>query len=274
MEHIDIKSYSDCVVEYLTESSIDHWRVRTDDTEFLTEFIQVLQDTEQEGRTVEWLCDQAVIKEFEQDFVRAAKAADLITESTLTIRESTDPTKNTPTIFLNPEKAVALLPVGGGEAARVEITEEEACQRLWDNYQSEWDIAMPHSIDAPPYSRLLTMAEQKLGEGVGEEIDTAYTAVAKRSPDEQPEPVTVALLIGAKHELLLNDLVDWAETSTLATQGTVSKLKQQLEEFDIITTESESIGVGRPRQRLVFADESMESLPADELVAHVQSVLA
>ncbi|PSP46504.1 hypothetical protein BRC69_03390, partial [Halobacteriales archaeon QH_6_66_25] len=27
--------------------------------------------------------------------------------------------------------------------------------------------------------------------------------------------------------------------------------------------------VGRPRQRLVFSDESMQSLPADELLAHV-----
>ena len=33
-------------------------------------------------------------------------------------------------------------------------------------------------------------------------------------------------------------------------------------------------GVGRPRQRLVFADDSLESLPADELVAHVQGALA
>jgi len=76
------------------------------------------------------------------------------------------------------------------------------------------------------------------------------------------------------HELLLNDIVDWAETSTLATQGTVSKLKQRLEAVDLIGTESESVGVGRPRQRLVLSDESMGSLPADELVAHAQSVLA
>lgn len=154
------------------------------------------------------------------------------------------------------------------------VTDEAACQRLWGKYQEEWEVAMPHSIDAPPYSRLLTIADQKLGEDVGAEIDAAYSAVESRSPDEQPEPVTVALLVGAKHELLLNDVVDWAETSTLATQGTVSKLKQQLEEFKIVATESESVGVGRPRQRLVLSDESLQSLPADELLAHLQSVLA
>jgi len=274
MDHIEIKSYRNCLTDCLEDASVDHWRVRTDDTEFLSEFIETLQEAGGADTTVEWLCDQEVVKRLEKNFVRAAKAADLVTEGTLTIRESTDPTTNTPTMLLSSGKVVTLLPVGGGEAATVEITDEAACERLWEKYQSEWDIAMPHSIDTPPYSRLLTMADQKLGEGVGADIDTAYTAVESRSPDEQPEPVTVALLVGAKHELLLNDIVDWAETSTLATQGTVSKLKQQLEEFDLIATESESVGVGRPRQRLVFSDESMQSLPADELVAHVQSVLA
>ena len=274
MEHIEISSYRSCLVDCLGDTSIDHWRVRTDDPEVLSEFIDILQEEQPAGKRIEWLCDQEIIKGLKKNFVRAAKASDLVTESTLTIRESTDAATNTPTVLVSPGKTVALLPVDGGEAVRVDITEEAACERLWEKYQSEWDIAMPHSIDTPPYSRLLTMAEQKLGPDVGADIDTAYTAVESRSPDEQPEPVTVALLVGAKHQLLLNDIVDWAETSTLATQGTVSKLKQRLEEFDIITTESESVGVGRPRQRLVFADDSLESLPADELVAHVQGALA
>ena len=274
MEHIEITSYDDCLVSCLDEPSVDHWRVRTDDPVFLSAFIDVLQEEDPVGKRIEWLCDQDVIKGLEKNFVRAAKASDLVTESTLTIRESTDAAPNTPTVLVSPEQTVSLLPVGDGEAVQIDITEEAACERLWEKHQSEWDIAMPHSIDTPPYSRLVTMAEQKLGDGVGADIDTAYTAVESRSPDEQPEPVTVSLLVGAKHELLLNDIVDWAETSTLATQGTVSKLKQRLEEFDIIATESKSVGVGRPRQRLVFSDESMQSLPADELLAHVQGVLA
>ncbi|PSQ48100.1 hypothetical protein BRD19_07540 [Halobacteriales archaeon SW_7_65_23] len=255
MEHIEISSYRSCLVDCLGDTSIDHWRVRTDDPEVLSEFIDILQEEQPAGKRIEWLCDQEIIKGLKKNFVRAAKASDLVTESTLTIRESTDAATNTPTVLVSPEKTVALLSVDGGEAVRVDITEEAACERLWEKYQSEWDIAMPHSIDTPPYSRLLTMAEQKLGPDVGADV-------------------TVALLVGAKHQLLLNDIVDWAETSTLATQGTVSKLKQRLEEFDIITTESESVGVGRPRQRLVFADDSLESLPADELVAHVQGALA
>ncbi len=274
MDSIGIRSYSDCITEHVVDSPIDDWRVRSTGREFLVAVIETLQDADAEDVTVEWLCDSETLKQLETDFLIATKTSELTANDQLSIRVSTDGAANTPTVLLSQERAVSLLPVAGDQTVQMEITNEDICARLWEKYETEWEMGIPESLDTPPYSRLLALADHKLGTTVSEDLDRAYAAIESRSPGDRPEPVTVGLLVGAKHNLLLRDVVEWAETSTLATQGTVSKLKQQLEEIGVVTTESENIGVGRPRQRLTLADESFESLAADELVANVQSVLS
>ena len=273
MNTIEARSYSESVTEHLLESSIDHWRIRTDNVEFLISCIDVLQTSDVDQLTTEWLCSPETLKQLGKDFIVATKISELVANNQLSIRTSTSADPNTPTLLLSQERVVNLLGLDGGEAVQIEITDEDICTRLWEQYRSEWEMGMPESIDTPPYSRLLALAEHKLGADIRDDIATAYSAMESRTPGDRPEPVTVGLLVGAKHNLLLRDVVEWAETSTLATQGTVSKLKQQLENVGVITTESENIGVGRPRQRLALADESFESLAADELVANVQTVL-
>jgi hypothetical protein len=274
MDSINICSYFRCVTEHIVDSPVDSWRIRSANKQFLVAVIETLQGDGTENVTVEWLSDSETLKQLEKDFLIATKISELTANGQLSVRTSTEGATNTPTVLLNPEKAVSLLPVTGDEAVQVEITDETITSRLWEKYDTEWEMGIPESVDTPPYSRLLSLADHKLGEDVSEDLNSAYGAIESRAPDDRPEPVTVGLLVGAKHDLLLRDVVDWAETSTLATQGTVSKLKQQLEDVGVVTTTSENIGVGRPRQRLTLADDSFESLSADELVANVQSVLS
>lgn len=274
MDTIEVQAYTHCVNEHIVDSSIDHWRIRTENIEFLVSCVDVLQESDVDQLTVEWLCSPETLKQLEKDFIVATKISELVANNRVSIRTSTRVNPNTPTLLLSKERVINLLGLDGGEAVQIEITDEDISHRLWEKYRSEWEMGMPESIDTPPYSRLLALAEHKLGADIRTDIATAYSAMESRTPGDRPEPVTVGLLVGAKHDLLLRDVVEWAETSTLATQGTVSKLKQQLEHIGVIATESENIGVGRPRQRLTLADESFESLSADELVANVQSVLA
>ncbi|SDK00297.1 hypothetical protein SAMN05216226_11425 [Halovenus aranensis] len=273
MDSIGISTYSDCVTDHIIGASAQQWRIRSANSAFLVAVIDTLQEAEDNETTVEWLCDSATLKQLEKDFLVATKASELAADGQLSIRSGTDEAGTTPTLLVSPEKAVSLLPLSGEEVVQTEIVDEEIVSRLWETYDTEWEMGIPESVDTPPYSRLLTLAEHKLGTNVSEDLDDAYAAVGTRAPDNRPEPVTVGLLVGAKHDLLLRDVVEWAETTTLATQGTVSKLKQQLEDVGVVATESENIGVGRPRQRLTLADDTFESLSAGELVANVQSVL-
>ncbi|MFC7058671.1 transcriptional regulator TbsP domain-containing protein [Halovenus salina] len=274
MDSIGVKTYSDCVSECIVGTSAQRWRSKSANSAFLVAVIKTLQESDDNDTTVEWLCDGETLKQLESDFLVATKASELAADGQLSIRAGTDDTGDTPTVLVSPERAISVLPLSGEETVQTEIEDEEIVGRLWEKYETEWEMGIPESIDTPPYSRLLALADHKLGPEVSEDLDSAYAAVGTRAPDGRLEPVTVGLLIGAKHDLLLRDVVEWAETTTLATQGTVSKLKQQLEDVGVVTTESENIGVGRPRQRLTLADGSFKSLSPGELVANVQSVLA
>lgn len=273
MDSIGIDTYSRCVTDHIVNGSIKRWCVTSANSTFLVAVVERLHGAENRDVSVEWLCDSETLKELEKDFLVATKASELAADDQLSVRSGTDEPGNTPTLLVSQEKAISVLLLSGDEVVVTEIDDEEIVARLWEKYESQWEMGIPESIDTPPYSRLLTLADHKLGSDVSADLDSAYAAVGTRTPEDRPEPVTVGLLVGAKHDLLLRDVVEWAETTTLATQGTVSKLKQQLEDVGVVTTESENIGVGRPRQRLTLADDSFASLPADELVSNVQSVL-
>lgn len=266
-------SYRQSVVEHVIDSDITHWQIQTNNIRFVTSCIDVLQSTDAEIE-IRWLCTSETLKTLEENFVVAAKLSELIADGQFSVRTRTQTESDTSTLLLNPERTVQLLGITGDDTVEIVLTDDEITDRLWQTHQQRWEIGLPETVDVPPYTQLLTIVEEKLGPAVSEDIATAYTALETRSSNTSLEPVTVGLLVSAKHDVLLRDVVEWAETSTLATQGTVSKLKQRLEDGGVVTTESENIGVGRPRQRLDLADESLQALPADELVANVQCVLS
>jgi nucleotide-binding universal stress UspA family protein len=274
MASTEVRSYTSTITEHLLDSSVEEWRIQTVDETFLVAVIDALQAADTAATSVEWLTTSETVKALQNDFLVATKISELTASERLSIRTSTDDAALSPTVLLGDGIAISLIPLGDMEAVETVTTHETATKRLWDVYETAWERAIPEPIDTPPYSRLLSLAESHLGEAARADIDMAYADIESHTPTSQPEPVMVGLLVGAKQELLLRDVVEWAETSTLATQGTVSKLKQQLEDAGAIATESENIGVGRPRQRLILAADDLVGLDADALVATVQDDLA
>jgi hypothetical protein len=273
MNSIGIRTYAENVTETLLDTSVDRWRIVTLDLEFVATVVKELGDAEPTDATIELLCASDLLGDLEQDFLLATKANDLVAADVLTIRERSDDDTETTTQLTSPDRTVVLVSVGGKEAVTMVVDDEDASERLWQKHQSAWDVALPYSLDSPPYSRMLAIADDVLGPNLRDDLDTAYNTVKSRGPDDRLEPLAVALLVGAKHERLFADVVDWAERTDLATQGMVSKRKGKLESLDLIETESESVGVGRPRQRLELSNDSLRDLPADELLAHAQTIL-
>lgn len=273
MNSVGIDAYSECISEKVVGSSVDRWRIVTSDLEFLSAFVEVLTESTPSEKSLELLCGSNVLKELEYDFLLSTKANDLVAGDVLSIRERGDDEEHTPTQLTNPERSVVVVPVGGKEGVTLEFDESAAAERLWEKHQSSWDLGLPYTFDSPPYSRMLAIADNILGSDLRADLDLAYGTVESRGPDERPEPLAIALLVGAKHESLFADVVEWAEKTDLATQSMVSKTKGKLESIGLVGTESESVGVGRPRQRLKLADDQLASSPADELLAHAQTVL-
>lgn len=269
----DIQSNSEILQEIVTSSTPD-WQILTTDLTVLSACVKILQEAEQDSPFIRLLSDRETLKTLEEDFMVAAKARELVESGTLSVRTFLETETDASTLLIGSEQVISLIPCNGNEAVRLTIHDQDSYTRLREMYSKNWETAMPYTFGAPPYSQLLHLAEEKLGSDVRKDLHSAYAAVEDYNPAEQPDPVIVALLVGAKHELLLCKVVDWAESSTLATQGTVSKLKNQLEMHDLISTTSENNGVGRPRQRLIAAEGTENAPSVDEAVSQVSEVLS
>lgn len=269
----EIQSYSSCLHDILSIDTISNRRILTDDFEVLTAVAEELDDQGGAESGIKLLCSSDILKQLDRDFLVASTASDLVADSVLNLRAQTGANLHLPTLIFHQSSVLCVLPIGGGDVTTTLVDGEEAKSRLAEHYQSEWKTALPHSIDAPPYSRLLALADQQFDHKTSADMDSGFAVGRTRAPEDRPDPILVSLLICAKNEQLLTDVVEWADTLGLATQGTVSKLKSNLEESGLIDIVEESAGVGRPRQRLRLADESFYSLSAEELIANMQAAL-
>lgn len=60
----------------------------------------------------------------------------------------------------------------------------------------------------------------------------------------------IALLVAARHELLQYDLGRWGDDTGFASQATLSRQKQSLEDAGLVETSKVQCDIGRPRYRL------------------------
>lgn len=273
MVELEFQTYSSFVRGSILDSGSDYWGIQTIDSSLVEELVQAVHDSRRTDLTIELLTDSSVLSAIQDDFFIGSKTSELQADSRLSLRTIADTQRVVPTLVFDEQSAYNLIPAGDGELIQTSITDEDMAGRLRSQYDRRWDNGVPKSVDQPPHATLLSLAEPKLSEPVRQDLEQAFTAMECRAADSRTDPVMVALVVAAKHELLLTDFVEWAEASTLATQSKVSRHKQQLEEIGLIAAENVPSGVGRPRQRLSLATESMRSLDADELVANVQTVL-
>lgn len=114
-----------------------------------------------------------------------------------------------------------------------------------------------------------------MGPDAVDDFDTVLESLTTaRGDGDGLDEVTISLLVAAKNEELLYDISKWGEDVGIASKATFSRAKTTLEEMGLIDTEKVPIDVGRPRLRLRFAHERLQSASADELASVAQSLLA
>jgi len=264
MGAVGVRPYGEVVREFLVDSDTDEWRVTTADFAFLATLAERLH-ADGTATEVALLCSSAALTRLDGTFRVASRARDLLVDDVVALRElAVDGPVHT--VLVGPTEALTLVPLGGGEAAAVRITDGDVRDRLRDRHDAQWDAAMPRSIDEPPYSRVVESAEGVLDADVRTAFEAALDAGETREARERLGSVALMLLVAAAHEREFRAVVDWAERTTLASQGTVSRTKGRLEEAGLLATEPVKEGVGRPRQRLVLAEASLRSVPVADLV--------
>jgi hypothetical protein len=161
-----------------------------------------------------------------------------------------------------------IVPVGvpGGAAGLVD-TEEEFVQAVAEAYEEAWADASAYEPDVPALDDLLSELVTTTSEEVAADFEAVLSATeAFGTRGDFVDVVTLALLLGARHDALLYDLSEWGEETGLASKATFSRKKSQLEDDGLIATESVPIDVGRPRLRLLLIDNELAEADPGEFV--------
>lgn len=204
------------------------------------------------------------------DFVAASHAADLVEADRLSLRAVDD--RPLPSVLVSAGEAFVPVPLPDGRAVGVESDDGAAASTVRAAFAG--DAGERYRLAVPGYSRLLEELEAEVGATVREEFAAALSEpVTVRSGNGTLDEIDTALLLGARNRAQLYELSEWAETVDLASRATLSARKRRLEAAGLLATEKVATDVGRPRQRLVLADESLAAAGVRDLVRAARSVL-
>jgi hypothetical protein len=136
----------------------------------------------------------------------------------------------------------------------VKLSDDEIGSILTDEFESLLEAASRVDIDTPVWSELLAKLESVVGLQTRSEFEQLIEA-AKLEEMDSLDAVSVALIAAAQSGALSYDLGKWAEETGVASKATISRRKTALETDGVIYTEKVPVEVGRPRQRLLLADD-------------------
>ncbi|WP_143420507.1 DUF5821 family protein [Halorubrum sp. Ib24] len=168
------------------------------------------------------------------------------------------------TLYLTEEPSLPTTVIDGNQAHYyvrmgsvrrfVKLSDDEIGSILTDEFESLLESASRVDIDTPVWSELLAKLESIVGLQTRSEFEHLIEA-AKLEEMDSLDAVSVALIAAAQSGALSYDLGKWAEETGVASKATISRRKTALETDGVIYTEKVPVEVGRPRQRLLLADD-------------------
>ncbi|MEZ3116575.1 DUF5821 family protein [Halobaculum sp. MBLA0147] len=181
----------------------------------------------------------AAVRVVDDEFLAGTAAAALIEADRLVVRRrqpdagsadrgesATSRTARSP-LIVGPERAVAVVETPGGVTAR----RLDAGHETRATCAAAWERAPRVAVAYPTRSRLVRTLEAACGSAVAADFGETVALAGQRG-DDQFDPVAVAVVVAAKHELANARLVEWAETTGLAAPSTVSERKRRLQRDD------------------------------------------
>lgn len=227
--------------------------------EMLTELVDIAAADDDRPR-IDVVARPAVLKTVTDDFVVASNAADLVAKERLDLRVGEE-TENS---LLITDDAVRAVVRAGDRVGTLSTDEAPFVAGARDRHRESFDAAEQFELRTPPLSRIRETIAAEIGDGPLADFDAAVETL--READVDLDGVTVSLLVAARNEVLLYDISRWGEEIDLASKATFSRTKSRLEEVGIVDTEKVPIDVGRPRLRLMLADDRLRDASVGGLV--------
>ncbi|EMA56582.1 transcriptional regulator TbsP [Halococcus thailandensis] len=231
------------------------------------ELIKIVAESE-EPPNVRLLAEESVLKWVRDDFMLASTAAELREADVLELRATGERLDDT--LLVTEEMVVSLLTPNSEQSAALATDDEEFAAAVRERWNDLWEDSEAFDLRTPAYSRVTETLSEEFDSAMESDFETVLEAVENVDAAGELDEVGVSLLVAAKYEELLYDISHWGETIGVASKATFSRKKTLFEEQGLLETEKVPIDVGRPRLRLLLADERLREADTEELssVAH------
>ncbi|MFB6077516.1 MAG: transcriptional regulator TbsP [Halarchaeum sp.] len=211
------------------------------------------------------LADDGVLKGATADFLVASPLAGLVADDVLSLRTADDLPRAS--LLVTADRVVSLVDLDD-HTGGIATTDPGFVDDVLAACERDWRDAAPYGLRTPPLARVRETLADDLGDDVAADFDALLAA------DDGLDEVEAALLAAAKNSVLLYDVSRWGEDVGLASKATFSRTKTRLEDAGLLTTEKVPIDVGRPRLRLLLADDALTGADAAALAETARRALA
>jgi hypothetical protein len=215
----------------------------------VAEFAEWLITSDLSG--VEILVSKTTADNLRRSFPLNSKLKEILEQHNATLYLTEEP--SLPTTVIDGNQAHYYVRMGSVRRF-VKLSDDEIGSILTDEFESLLESASRVDIDTPVWSELLEKLESIVGLQTRSEFEQLIEA-AKLEEMDSLDAVSVALIAAAQSGALSYDLGKWAEETGVASKATISRRKTALETDGVIYTEKVPVEVGRPRQRLLLADD-------------------
>lgn len=215
----------------------------------VAEFAEWLTTSDLSG--MEILVSKTTADNLRRSFPLNSKLKEILEQHNATLYLTEEP--SLPTTVIDGNQAHYYVRMGSVRRF-VKLSDGEIGSILTDEFESLLESASRVNIDTPAWSELLTKLESVVGSQTRSEFEQLIEA-AKLEEMDSLDAVSVALVAAAQSGALSYDLGKWAEETGVASKATISRRKTTLETNGVIYTEKVPVEVGRPRQRLLLAED-------------------
>jgi len=221
---------------------------------------------------VRLFADEAPLKDLTDDFLIASAIADLVEAEQLSVRTLETVPRNS---LLVTEEFIISLVDGGEQVAGLTTRDDDFVSRTHAHYETLWEEAEAFTLRTPPLSHIRETLSDEIGEDAVADFDRILDSLdTARGNGDGLDEVTISLLVAANNGELLYDISRWGENIRLASKATFSRNKNRLEDNGIIDTEKVPIDVGRPRLRLMLADNDLQDADIETVAEETIDALA
>lgn len=240
------------------------------DVEQVRAFVNLERVSGSEGE-IRVLIPEDVLKTVRKEFGTATRLADLAENGAVSYR-ATEPGSRLQSALVSGAGYSTFLWTGEDRLIEAGGSDEATTDSLRARMEDRWENAESFSLRTPAYSTLLSTVEEDFGSGMRADVE-AVVESGETPPGlgDEIDETDMIVLLGAQNRRQLYHLSKWAEHIEFASAATFSRVKSQLEEEGIITTEKVPQDIGRPRQEL-HLDPDLEGMSPVELLETVDSI--